>query len=94
MKAILLIMVLIFSACSIDPNNKEYKNHKKQEREKGLKKTKTEVLDNTYIIELYECEYIVYSPMNCGECSREYIKITHKGNCKYCEERKINTNTH
>lgn len=64
-------------------------------QENGIKKPMTikQVSSNyntTYnVVEIDTCEYLVkHNPiMDKHEIKRDIISITHKGNCKYCQER-------
>ena len=51
--------------------------------------TDYEILKKNYkIIEIDSCEYIIYS---YAKGYAGYGFMTHKGNCKYCEQRKANS---
>lgn len=63
--------------------------------ENGIKKPKaTKQVSSNYnttynVVEIDSCEYLVKhnSIIDKREIKRDIISITHKGNCKYCQER-------
>lgn len=80
MKYVILVAVLLLCGCGGGSNNAEIvttTNGKALKVNSGIIAT-----DNYRIIEFeYDgCEYIAFG-------SGSYFSVTHKGNCKYCQQR-------
>ena len=91
----LVIMTLSGCTVTIEPNNSETNvNAKKEEVIKiECKKDTVYHLDGYRfrIVVIDSCEYI-YGVRKSGDGHRGYGFLAHKGNCKFCEERRKHNN--
>lgn len=91
---LILIMILGFASCESgtnttnDPSKNETTNLEKSVRTKIIKGDDFNgfgIRIEYFITEIDGCEYVA----TCSDGGRSYT-LTHKGNCKYCAERKSN----
>ena len=96
MKKLIIILSLFLASCGED-TSKVTISKEEYDNLRGVKKDVPEypkkIIDNTmsrqytsYIIKIDECEYLIY---DFGYDNRGLI--THKGNCKFCQQRLENT---
>jgi len=83
---ILSVLMLIFIALAIvSCDDASYRETQVQENQETGEITYVARGITFHVVEIDGCEYLV-GVGGAGDCSKGYM--SHKGNCKYCEERR------
>ena len=91
MKKALLILISVICLISCDSRTeeqrwKDYQAKKERARQDSITGAK---FKGFRVIEIDSCEYLIKTEKRgMGDCSTRAGFMSHKGNCKFCEERR------
>ena len=88
---LLMIGLISVSFYSCSPEHKEFKKEQKEEYKKEKVELNNQLRQSQFqegyhVIIIDSCEYIVYHEYTAATAGYGYM--AHKGNCKFCEERR------